>query len=265
MVALLLAIYVLMSKSKEIALPKMIVNKFSYKLYVVYHVCPVGSWASIVEEQINQFVNSGLYKAVDKIWICTSEPQQPAQKEQQPAQPAQPAESASAKVLNFIKKFNLNKIEVLFNSERHSWENETMNVLIDKSKQIVDAESEAFVLYVHNKASWHSNTRGQIWRHNMMLYIVEEWNRCAQLLEMGYKTVGPFHNWATRYYSGNFWWARASYLSNLERIEEGLDRGAAERFLLKGRLLDKQHANLKSVSILDHVLFEFGKGTILNI
>ena len=58
-----------MSKSKEIALPKMTVNKFSYKLYVVYHVCPVGSWASIVEEQINQFADIFAKMKISKLSI----------------------------------------------------------------------------------------------------------------------------------------------------------------------------------------------------
>lgn len=259
-VVLLIVMYLVTKKSPEVRLPTTHLSRFSYKLYVVYHVCPVGTWSTVVNEQLQQFVNSGLYKAAERIWICTAEPADEAT-----AASEATAATAAEKVRAFISAnwSSLEKIRVLFDSQDHTWENETLNALINKSKQIVADESEAYVLYLHNKASWHNNARGQSWRHNMMLYIVEEWNRCAQLLEIGYKTVGPFHNWASRYYSGNFWWARASYLADAEPIAKDADRGAAERFLLKGRNLDKQHANLKSISLLDHILYEFNRGALL--
>jgi len=219
-------------------------------------VCPVGTWTTVVNEQLKQLVNSGLYKAAEHIWICTSEPSEPS---------SITAPTAADKVRDFLLAnfSHFDKISIVFDSKDKSWENETLNALIVKSKKIVADESEGYVLYLHNKASWHNNTRGQSWRHNMMLYIVEEWNKCAQLLEMGYKTVGSFHNWASRYYSGNFWWARATYLADVQPIPKNADRGAAERFLFQGTQLNKQHANLKSISILDHLLYEFHRGTLL--
>ena len=248
---LFLTLMFLTQRTPEVVLPTSFANHFGHKLYIMYHVCPVSIWESVVTEQLDHIVSSGLYDKIESLWICTSEPQEPV--------------NAKLLVSEFldVNYSNLSKIKLLYSSDTLTYENTTMNVLREKSKELVLNETDAFILYLHNKASWHKNAQGQVWRKNMMHYVVSNWNACASLLDEGYKTVGPFYHYWARYYTGNFWWARASYLSNLDLIKSFKDRFLAEEFLLNNKPIhSKQHANLKGISMFDHIVFKFHQGAL---
>jgi hypothetical protein len=147
----------------------------------------------------------------------------------------------------------LSKIRFLYETDERTFENSTMNAIVDKCDEIVKIQDDAFILYLHNKGSFRAKASSETWRRSMMHYVVTNWNGCLQLLDEGYFTAGPFYSWLAKYYSGNFWWARASFLATKSKIDVYGHRGLSESFLLNQKPIDtRQHANLKGLSIFNH-------------
>jgi hypothetical protein len=231
-------------KTNAVDIPKDVAKTFSYKLYVVFHICPVNEWKNVVSEQINSIQSSGLYDALEKLYVCTS--------------PPLGLSDSETLVKKYFAELNLAKVEFLCSTSSRTFENATMNAMVDKSVDIVNNDIDAFFLYIHNKGTFHPNNQAAKWRRSMMRHVVHNWNQCAQLLDMGFKTAGPFYNWTTKYYSGNFWWARATFLASRKKIDANGYRGLAESFLMDHEMINvKEHANLKGLSIWDHYTRNF--------
>lgn len=89
------------------------------------------------------------------------------------------------------------------------------------------ATAEEYVMYFHIKGVTHPHNAGiHDWRRYLEYWNIDCWQDCVALLDQGHDTVGtnfinePFLgadqrpcNW--NHYSGNFWWARSSYIKRL--------------------------------------------------
>jgi len=75
-----------------------------------------------------------------------------------------------------------------------------------------------YVYYCHTKGvSYDQNFKSDIWRRVMAEAILERsWKECVDKLDEGNNTCGIM-NHRDRYYSGNFWWAKASYIKTLKK------------------------------------------------
>lgn len=183
--------------------PKLTQNK---KIYIFYHVCTIGKWEEIVDEQLKEILKSGLYDNTEKIFIgctcgskCTSLMQSRAITENDPQQ----------------------KIQLMCNLPHCSktYENLTINALLDFAK--VDHLNDNYYCYIHSKGVTARSPAQQSWRKHMMKWIVGEWKLCVDILNRGFNTVGTnsFTIFSKQHYSGNMWWTRGSYLKDLEIIE----------------------------------------------
>lgn len=78
--------------------------------------------------------------------------------------------------------------------------------------------NDSYVLYLHQKGVTRPYSQPvSDWRDLMLYFNVEQWENCVDKLSQGYDTVGV--NWHKDHkyphYSGNFWWAKASYIKEL--------------------------------------------------
>lgn len=165
------------------------------KTYLYYHICQLGDWQRVAREQLRAILDSGLYDAVDGLYVGVLGP--------------------SVLVLP-------EKCEIVYTSpDVAEAELPTLDHLHQRAM-----EEDFTVLYLHTKGV-SSGLQGknplaqQAWRKYMEYFVVGQWQRCLSELQ-AHDAVGvqwsprtPTHN---GHYSGNFWWARSDYLRTLPQV-----------------------------------------------
>jgi hypothetical protein len=90
--------------------------------------------------------------------------------------------------------------------------------LIEKDKQ--NFGDSDFILYLHTKGASKQNSENVItWRHLMNYFNIEKCKNVFKIFDKtSYNTYGVLLGKAGKWkiYSGNFWWAKASYLKTIE-------------------------------------------------
>jgi hypothetical protein len=72
------------------------------------------------------------------------------------------------------------------------------------------------ILYLHTKAIGNEiNPCLEDWVKYMIYFLVEKWKYCILLLENNSTCGVDLRDIPTLHYSGNFWWAKASYIKTL--------------------------------------------------
>lgn len=202
------------------------VKKSTSKIAVFYHVGQFGNWERLFQEQINSLVISGLYHICDFIHIGVN----------------------GDKILPVL----LPKFKVEYNSNK-ILEADTLKSLYD----FCINNKEHRVLYFHTKGATQGNTPHILnvnkWRYYLEYFAFHRWKDCVTSLEE-YDTSGSeyaFQSGLTNqdtgiteweqnpHYSGNYWWANASYISTLDpnylyRTDKGWDRYRSEFWIGTG-------------------------------
>lgn len=93
---------------------------------------------------------------------------------------------------------------------------------LNRLKEFCDNQKEeSYILYLHHKgASNPLSPNLDDWRKFMLYYNVQQYKNCIEKLDQGYDTVGV--NWKDNpypHYSGNYWWAKSSYIKKLKTLE----------------------------------------------
>jgi GR25 family glycosyltransferase involved in LPS biosynthesis len=106
------------------------------------------------------------------------------------------------------------KIQVIeYSKNIYSFELETINLIRTFSEN-----QECDVLYLHTKGITQKSPNVTDWVNMMLYFLVEKTEECVEKLKE-YDTVGCnlyLHSHECRsHYSGNFWWAKTSYLRTL--------------------------------------------------
>lgn len=196
-------------------------------LYIFYHIGAVDSdYQLIVNEQVKLLKDSGLYKKADKIFYS----------------------------IVGLQKIKLpDKFQCVYSNEDYTVaELPIMDIILTYSKH------EIFnCLYFHTKGSGRnhlktSKDQGEKWRKYMGYFNIELWESNIELLK-DYDTVGASFmeksSWYGNHYSGNFWWAKSSYIRTLNTVtsvdvKNQNDRFKAEMWLLQNPMA--KHHNLFS-------------------
>ena len=167
---------------------------------IFYHLFQGNDWRSLYNEQIQALRDSGLYSVADKIHVGVNGNQ---------LLPSDP------------------KIQSHFNKNT-SIEADTLKSLHEYCVE----HPSAYVLYFHSKGVSRTGEMREIadsWRLYMEHFLFHHWKVCHRYLDE-YDAVGvEYRNNATidnptnrilwgpwAHYSGNFWWARASYITSLD-------------------------------------------------
>lgn len=169
------------------------------KIYVFFHMCNIGSYKQIIREQMESLITSGLYDIADGLFYSCS------------------CTECVKDLQTLLQPYpKMQRLPIDVNTRHH--ENDTINYIIEFSKHNPDSN----ILYIHSKGVSNKSTSQTYWRNIMMYYMVSNWKSCVDLLQRGFLTVGIMYNPCRiiKHYSGNFWWASASYLSQLKPIEK---------------------------------------------
>ena len=117
---------------------------------------------------------------------------------------------ANKSILYLFKKFN-NIRDVRANANEF--------VTLDLIEKDVDKFGDSdYILYLHTKGvSKHGNQNVVNWRHLMNYFNIEKCKDVLKLFEKSdFNTYGALLN---KFYMGNFWWAKSSYLKTLNMSE----------------------------------------------
>lgn len=200
------------------------------KLYGFMHICIANQWREIFDEQIQTIRESGLYDAVNEIYFGI----------------------VGSPDVNFTKILQLKKFRLAYvHPDLSQFEFMTLEFLHNFCQNNYDAK----VFYIHTKGiSTYGKTCNppsparqrniDDWRRYLEYYLITNYKRCVEELNTC-DMVGV--NWRGKgtgsviipqvdcHFSGNFWWARASYISTLGEVREGNQKRCnAEFWIGKG-------------------------------
>ena len=170
------------------------------KLAIFYHISQIGIGAFLYQAQVHRLYTSGLIKNASHIHFGVN---------------------GDKKLFNVpekaIVKTNVN------------WKEET-ETLMDLSIFCRD-NPDYKVLYFHMKGVTKESMTGESWRLMMEYFVIDRWKECVEYLNeydtvgSNLKILGPTtwsdgtQTWeksGTQHFVGNFWWANASYINQLD-------------------------------------------------
>lgn len=184
------------------------------RIFGYYHVCAINGYEKVVKEQLEELINSGLYRAAERINVLI----------------AGEHCKKSAKLFLAYGKFQITTIR----DDRYEFP--TLEML----QHDCQTDESMWVFYIHTKGVSYLDGRGDYWRHYMMYYNVTRWRDCVQKLKDGHETCGvkllEANSRYPKHYSGNFWWATSEYIKRLPKVSElnQGDRFQAEFWICSG-------------------------------
>lgn len=166
-------------------------------IYIFYHIYCNQSTLSIVRDQINKIIFSGLYKKVDKIYCFISGND----------------ETHIENVKNIISTSGEKFVIADVKPNDTTYERLTLRQIPNYIK------NEDNLLYIHSKGVTHANEPDIInfvydWRNYMEYFLIAKHDDCIALLD-SYDTVGVNYKTDPKHYSGNFWWCRGKHYLSL--------------------------------------------------
>ena len=182
------------------------------KIAIFYHIAQMGMSAFIYQAQLHRLYASGLIQAADYIHFGVNGDQE---------------------------LFNVPDKVVIKTNTYWKEETETLISLRDFALENPDYK----ILYIHTKGASKNTLNSQSYRLMMEYFVIDKWKKCVKYLN-DYDCVGQtwivngdtilsngevIHNTKNvGHFSGNFWWANASYINKLDNtyLESGyrLDR-----------------------------------------
>lgn len=183
------------------------------------HSCNIsGAGLKVLNKIINLIKSSGFYYYLNNIYIINI---------------GLPIDS------NYYKDDN--KIQVNnFSLNSTIYEMPTINKIVEFSKNNPNSN----ILYLHTKGVSHikNNNTTQYyvndWSNMMLHFLVEKHQHCINILNnKNVDTIGcnyhPNMNNIPQHWSGNFWWAKSQYLSNLPSLQNITSSNDCEFWLFK--------------------------------
>lgn len=164
-------------------------------IYVYYHVAQMGNWEEVMADQTAKLRESGLYDETSRIYVGVVGTQGP--------------------IVNLPEKF-----EILFHDPHlgHG-ENPTLEALHQHA-----LKEDFMVLYMHTKGvSYQKRNYNKenmtAWRNYLEHFCIKRWRECAARLDR-HDAVGCEYKEHGRFFRGNFWWSKSSYLKKLPRVAD---------------------------------------------
>jgi hypothetical protein len=158
------------------------------------HCCQTGNWKRSFTMLYKELISSSLYDMAEHITICVVADTTPD--------------------LNFI---NMPKIEIKHVGSNRDYERPA---LLAMQKDAIDSQEEIYYWYIHTKGlRWFGTPKEQNvvdWINLLLYWNIEQWKQAIVYLNKGYDIYGCNQtDIPVPHYSGNFWWARSSYLKKL--------------------------------------------------
>lgn len=169
------------------------------------HVFMVNHWQELLVNQLKLMKKSGLLKASESITVIPI------------------GSNATGYVYdldNILSRFGRKKFNAFYGYPDGSV-GEIITLTEVKCKAAV-AKEEEYMFYIHLKGVTSEHICGQPirdWRNLMEYFVLERWKDCVSALDNGFDICGVnWHENPWPHFSGNFWWAKASYIKSLPPI-----------------------------------------------
>jgi hypothetical protein len=196
-----------------------------HPIVIFYHIYCHGKWEELVEGQLRKLRDSGVYDECLSMFVRVIG-----------------TPDDIDRYYSLIK--GMKKIHTIQADNKNDHE-----VSILKAIRMLATETfpyreaanlEASVLYLHTKGVYSSRESEEIasrmtdWREYMEHFVVENWKECISSLDEGFDVCGV--DWREQslfgpivgHFSGNFWWAKLSYIYTLPEIKDDWDRAYYE-------------------------------------
>ena len=161
------------------------------------HALAIKNWEEILKRQFERLMLSGLYGELDAIFltIATSDPE-------------------NFKVPTFISE--LQKVQYLLSGDVEQGERLALNWM---HQFCVESTQDSNILYFHTKGvtkfGTYFQTNIEDWVNLMETFVIDDYRTCLDYL----KTVDTcginYLEEPVPHFSGNFWWAKGSYIKQL--------------------------------------------------
>jgi hypothetical protein len=172
------------------------------KIKIYVHLNDLPGAFELMSEQLTLVSEVGLLDAAAEVVLCTN---------------GNPNSFDAAKQI--LNKEEYPNVTFVHTSDRTNlWEYPTLDLM--KQECDVVREEEFYICYFHLKGlSRLGDQRVKDWREYMQYWCIERWEDNVKKLDEGIDTVGTnFIETPWPHYSGNFWWARASYIRKLDPL-----------------------------------------------
>jgi len=186
------------------------------KIAIFYHIAQMGLGAFIYQQQIHRLYASGLIKEASHIHFGVNGDRE---------------------------LFNVPDKAIIKRNKNLGDETDTLISLRDFCKENPDYK----VFYFHTKGASKNNLQTSAWRLYMEYYTIDKWKECVEYLNEYdccgtdcYETKKMFldefiqqQEFNSYFFSGNFWWANASYVNTLsdEYLNSNLPRLTKELWI----------------------------------
>lgn len=169
------------------------------KIKIYVHLNDLPGAFDLMSEQMTLASEVGLLDSAEQVVLCTNG--------------RESSFAAAKEVLNSTDFPNVKFVHT--SDDTKLWEYPTLDQL---KKDCDSTDEEFYICYFHLKGlSRLGDTRVTDWRNYMQYWCIERWEDNVAKLDEGMDTVGAnFIEAPWPHYSGNFWWARASYIRKLD-------------------------------------------------
>lgn len=199
-------------------------------IYGVYHIFCAEGWEQLVPLQLERLRKSSLANQTKTLFISCIYRQ----------------EEDLKKLHTMLEGIHYEIAASTTNA--HQFEYPALDIVYKKAQ-----EEDCLIYYFHTKGvSYHGpqkkdrhwlyfKKKVEAWREVMEYFNIDKWQVAANVLSDGYDTYGclryPPKPAIFSMYSGNFWWARATYLRTLQPVgtKEREDRMLAEAWIFTGK------------------------------
>jgi len=166
-------------------------------IFIVYHMATINNFDELANEQLQTLDDSGLLEACDNMFVTVVGPH---------------IDQARALFQNSIYA---DKIIVLHDSVDMNGEFPALAVVNELADEFADAK----ILYMHAKGIRHYKgpyeESCRWWRLYMEYFVIQHWQNCLDALDTADVCGVLWRIHPRPHFSGNFWWARASYIRTL--------------------------------------------------
>ncbi len=203
-----------------------LINTKKIPIYIFFHLCPKSennTHITIINEQINDFITSGLYEECECILYGCN------------------CDNCDIFLDNFLKNYSkFKKLSNAISPNTKSYENMTINSMLEFAK---NSNTEFYGLYFHTKGTTSKSDAQHSWRIFMSYFLIKNYKLCIDILNRGFYTCGVNYLIYPKHYSGNFFWFNSNYLRNLNYIIDIEDRVSAEYWLF-GKYVQDKHISI---------------------
>jgi len=173
-------------------------------VHIYYHIYAIDGVESIVDEQLSLIENNFDFPYILNVGISIAE--------------------TNVSTTHILEKVKSNLRDIRNNG--NEWI--TLDLIRKDAQKFGDSD---YILYIHTKgASKQNDYRYQniiSWRHLMNYFNIQKVKNVFKLFEKtDFNTYGVLFK--ENFYSGNFWWAKGSYLKTINLENKKLNRFAAE-------------------------------------